>query len=133
MIKVILGGPPHSGKSCLRFGLKQAIKYITNAPYPYVITACPDGEGAWFSETARRDPEEALKLKEAYKSKFTWEFAENTAQWVKNCSENLTIVDVGGKIDDKNRHIMQYATHGVIISGILDEVEQWKLALSDSW
>jgi CRISPR-associated protein Csx3 len=49
-VKVVLCGPPHSGKSCLREGLKQAIRQIPNAPYPYVLTACPDGEGAWYFE-----------------------------------------------------------------------------------
>jgi len=42
-MKVVLAGPPKSGKSCLREGLKQAIRRISGAPYPYVITACPDG------------------------------------------------------------------------------------------
>lgn len=45
-MKVVLCGPPRSGKSCLREGLKQAIRRVPGAPYPYVITAAPDGEGA---------------------------------------------------------------------------------------
>ncbi|WP_347566287.1 CRISPR-associated protein Csx3 [Scytonema sp. UIC 10036] len=53
-LKVVLCGPPQSGKSCLREGLKQAIGIIEGAPYPYVITACPDGEGAWFSPSSKK-------------------------------------------------------------------------------
>ncbi len=42
MVKIVLGGPPHSGKSCLREGLKKAIlRLYPERPYPYAITACP--------------------------------------------------------------------------------------------
>ncbi len=125
MIKVVLCGPPQSGKSCLREGLKQAIRQIKTAPYPYIITACPDGEGAWFSEAAKRDFDEAKLLKTAYKTQFTNEFAAVRSQWVKECTQPLTLVDVGGMIDDKNRLIMQYATHTVIIAGNIREIPRW--------
>jgi len=73
--KIVLAGPPHSGKSCLRQGLKDFIKQISNGEvYPYVLTACPDGEGAWFQESMNNDPTLAAKLKTEYKSKFTTEF-----------------------------------------------------------
>lgn len=62
MKKIVLCGPPRSGKSCLREGLKQAIRKIPNAPYPYIITGCPDGEGAWFQETVNQDPELAAEF-----------------------------------------------------------------------
>ncbi len=117
IIKVVLCGLPRSGKSCLREGLKQAILRIGGAPYPYVITACPDGEGAWFSEAARRDFELARRLKEEYKAKFTPEFAQLRASWVRNTTETLNIIDVGGKISPENRVIMSPATHAVILAG----------------
>ena len=125
-MKVVLCGPPHSGKSCFREGLKQAILRVEGAPYPYIITACPDGEGAWFSETVGRNPDEARQLKNAYKSQFTNEFAAVRAKWVKECVEPLTLVDVGGRIDPKNRLIMQYATHAVILAGDRAKVREWE-------
>lgn len=126
IIKVVLCGPPRSGKSCLREGLKQAILRIEGAPYPYVITACPDGEGAWFSEAARCDFELARRLKEEYKAKFTPEFAQLRASWVRNTSETLNIIDVGGKISPENRVIMSPATHAVILAGDMSKVSAWK-------
>lgn len=125
-MKVVLCGPPHSGKSCLREGLKQAIRKMEGAPYPYIITACPDGEGAWFSETARRNLQEAREYKASYKRSFTPEFAAVRAQWVRNSREPLTIVDVGGRIDAKNRLIMQHATHAAILSGDMDGFSEWE-------
>lgn len=129
MIKVVLCGPPHSGKSCLREGLKQAILSLNRtgqAPYPYVLTACPDGEGSWYSEAAQRDPILTQQLKQAYKTKFTWEFAQEKAKQVANLNLPLTLIDVGGKIDDKNRLIMAPATHAVILAGDLEQVSEWK-------
>lgn len=125
-MKVVLCGPPHSGKSCLREGLKQAILRIEGAPYPFVITACPDGEGAWFSEATQQNPQLARQLKEAYKAKFTLELAIVRAQWVRDTSLPLTLVDVGGRIDDKNRLIMSHATHTVIISGDMNQALAWQ-------
>lgn len=130
IIKVVLCGPPHSGKSCLRAGLKQALMPLHRmgqAPYPHVLTACPDGEGAWYSETARRDPVLAKQLKEAYKAKFTWEFAQEKAKQVENLSLPFNIVDVGGKIDDKNRLIMAPATHAVILASNISLVREWEV------
>jgi CRISPR-associated protein Csx3 len=125
-MKVVLCGPAQSGKSCLREGLKQAIRRIPGAPYPYVITACPDGEGSWYSEAARRNPELARQLKAANKAKFTPEFAQVAAQWVRDTPLPFNIIDVGGKIDEKNRLIMTHATHAVILAGDMNKVPAWK-------
>ena len=86
-------------------------------PYPYVITACPDGEGAWFQETMEKYPEIAKACKEAYKGKFTPEFVKLITEHVRNCEQPLTLVDIGGRIDDYNREICKSATHIVIIAG----------------
>ena len=117
MKKIVLAGPSRSGKSCLREALKQVLIGIEGAPYPYVITACPDGEGAWFQEAVRNDPGVADLCKTAYKGKFTDEFADLAAGWVENCALPLTLVDIGGMIDDKNRRICSSATHMVILAG----------------
>lgn len=125
-MKVVLCGPPHSGKSCLREGLKQAIRRIPGAPYPLILTACPDGEGSWYSEAVRHNRELAHQLKAAYQAKFTLEFAAVRARWVRDASESLTIVDVGGKIDEKNELIMSHATHAVILAGDMNKVPAWE-------
>lgn len=134
MIKVVLCGPPHSGKSCLREGLKQALlprHRAGKAPYPYVLTACPDGEGAWYSEAAQRDPELAVQLKQDYKAKFTLEFAQEKAKQVQNLDLPLTLIDVGGRIDDKNRLIMFHASHAVILSNDMSLVQDWQQLCND--
>ncbi len=116
-MRIVLCGPPRSGKSCLRQGLKDAIRLVSDAPYPYVITACPDGEGAWFQETVNRDPDLAVKCKADYKGKFTPEFVERIAASVRQCQLPLTLVDVGGIPSQENRVICEHATHAILLAG----------------
>lgn len=125
-MKVVLGGPPRSGKSCLREGLKQAIRGIPGAPYPLVITACPDGEGSWYQETARRHPEKASRHKASYKGKFTQEYVDEKATQVANCRERLTMIDVGGKVDAYNEQICATATHIILLADDLERLSEWR-------
>ena len=135
-MKIVLAGPPKSGKSCLREGLKQAIldfrRESSDVPYPYVITACPDGDGAWFQETMEKYPEIAKACKEAYKGEFTPEFVRLVADHVRNCEQPLTMVDIGGLIDDYNRDICRFATHIVILAGNdLEGGERWDVRIAE--
>jgi CRISPR-associated protein Csx3 len=116
-VKAVLCGPPQSGKSVMREGLKQAIRAVPNAPYPYIITGCPDGEGAWFQETMNQDPELAKACKAAYKGKFTPEFVRRVAASVQNCALPLTIVDIGGIPSQENKEICKGATHAILLAG----------------
>lgn len=125
-MKVVLAGPPRSGKSCLREGLKQAIRSISGAPYPYVITGCPDGEGSWFQETVNQDPQLAAQLKAAYKSKFTPEFVNRVSESVTKCSLPLVIIDIGGIPSPENEKICKDATHIVILTGDQSKVQVWR-------
>jgi len=128
-MKIVLAGPPRSGKSCLREGLKQAIRRIPGAPYPYVITACPDGEGAWFQETVNRDPEKARELKTAYKQSlggFTSEFVKRVADSVASCQLPLTLVDIGGIPSAENERICAHATHAILLAGDLGRLPEWR-------
>jgi len=126
MAKIILAGPPRSGKSCLREGLKQAIRAIPGAPYPYVVTACPDGEGSWFQETVNQDPELARELKEAYKAKFTPAFVARVEASVRNCALPLTLVDIGGIPSAENRVMVASATHAVLLAGDPSRLPEWR-------
>lgn len=118
-VKIVLAGPPRSGKSCLREGLKGAIMAL-GGPYPLILTACPDGEGAWFQQTVARDATEARRLKEGYKAAlggFSPEFVKTRAEWVARAREPLVLVDIGGIPSPENRVICRHATHAVLLAG----------------
>lgn len=125
-IKVVLCGPPQSGKSCLRDGLKRAILANVNAPYPYIITACPDGEGSWHQKACENNESLAFDCKHNNKAPVTPKFAEEAARWVKSANQLINIIDVGGKITDENKTIMQPATHAVILSGDTSKFAEWE-------
>jgi len=125
-MKVVLCGPPRSGKSCLRQGLKDAIRQIPGAPYPYVITACPDGEGSWFQETVSSDPVLAAACKAAYKAKFTPEFVRRITDSVTTCALPLVLVDIGGIPSAENREICASATHAVLLAGDMGRLPDWR-------
>ncbi len=125
-VKIVLCGPPQSGKSCLREGLKSAISKIPGAPYCYVITACPDGEGSWYQATVNHDPKRAAECKEAYKGQFSPEFVKRVADSVKNCTLPLTLVDIGGIPDKKNEMICTAATHAILLSSDSCKFQEWR-------
>jgi CRISPR-associated protein Csx3 len=95
-------------------------------PYPYVITACPDGEGAWFQESVNHNPETAAACKAAYKAKFTPEFVERIKTSVEMCSLELTLVDIGGIPSVENEQICSGATHIVILAGDISRIAEWR-------
>lgn len=125
-MKIIIAGPPRSGKSCLREGLKQAIMRVPGAPYPYVITACPDGEGSWFQETVNADAELAARCKAEYKSGFSPEFVKRIADSVKNCELPLILVDIGGMPSKENRAICSSATYAILLTGDISRLQEWR-------
>lgn len=125
-IKVVLCGPPQSGKSCLRDGLKRAILANVNAPYPYIITACPDGEGSWHQQACENNQPVAEHCKRKNKGDVTPEFAREAAKWVRSANQLINIIDVGGRITDENKTIMQPATHAVILSGDTSKFAEWE-------
>ncbi|MEH2059642.1 MAG: hypothetical protein V7K97_26505 [Nostoc sp.] len=49
------------------------------------------------------------------KTKFTLEFVQQKAIQLKNACLPLNMIDLGGKIDDENKLIAFYATHGLIL------------------
>lgn len=126
IIKVVLCGPPRAGKSCLRDGLKRAILGNLGAPYPYVITACPDGEGSWHQETYENNEELAKSIRPINKADVTPEFAQEAAKWVGSANQLINIIDVGGKISPENKQIMKPATHAVILSGDSSKFTEWE-------
>ena len=117
-LKIVLCGPPHVGKSCLREGLKQVLMahyQQQRSPYPYVLSACPDGEGAWFAVTHERTPALAGQLKSKYRTPFTPEFTQLMAQSVAQLKIPLSLIDIGGMPSPENRLIAAGATHAIIL------------------
>ncbi|WP_052349725.1 hypothetical protein [Picosynechococcus sp. NKBG042902] len=117
-IKIVLCGPPHSGKSCLQYALKQQLMAAYDqqgSPYPWVFDVTPDGEGSWFQGTMQQAPAFAKALKQQYRGPFTDGFVQGMATSVANLTLPLTLIDLGGKLSDANLAIASGATHAIIL------------------
>ena len=116
--KVAICGYPGAGKTCLREGLKHAIQQQKPEPdnFCYVRSGCPDGDTAYFSETAQKYPEVAREFRERTKKGYTDEYANFKADEISNIQNSLLIFDVGGRITSHNWVIMSKATHAVILA-----------------
>jgi len=123
-MKTVIAGDPHSGKSVFVTGLKEACKKA--GIYPFVITAAPDGEGSWFQDTSKNDPDLARKLKDNYKSKFTPEFVQRIHESVKNISLSNVFIDIGGRVSPENYKICEKADSIIILCPSAGAFGKWK-------
>lgn len=106
---VVLGGPPHSGKSVLTFSLTQALRE-RNVPH-YVIRAYPpDYEGDWFLS----EPQEQVR---PYRVKG----ARSTA-WLAPLQRDIArrhlplLVDLGGLPTADQEDLLDVCTHGILLT-----------------
>jgi len=119
-------GPPHSGKSVLMNALRLRMQEMLTPEKLhrnfYVLRACPDGEGDWFSAIP---PEIALTLR--YKTSFDAAFLDKicTALESLRFQKRLVFVDCGGEIDKKNQRILNLCTHAIIVSRDRDQIPLW--------
>src|SRR5579859_341929 len=89
---ILVGGPPHAGKSVLFYRLTQALR--TRGVDHYALRACPDGEGNWFHEITQ-DQVDTLRIK----LMGTWppSFIESITQAISHRSLPF-LVDMGGRL-----------------------------------
>ena len=105
---VLVGGPPHSGKSVLIYSLSQALR--ARGVEHYALRACPDGEGDWSSE-ARPELVKEIRIK-----------GDWTARWVQWISRDIQrrqkplLVDVGGRPTAEQATMFGLCTHAVLLT-----------------
>lgn len=105
---VLVGGPPHSGKSVLIYSLSQALR--ARGVQHYALRACPDGEGDWSNEA----PAELVR---EIRIKGPW-----TPQWVQRISRDIQrrhlplLVDVGGRPTAEQAQMFGLCTHAVLLT-----------------
>ena len=115
---IIVGGPPHSGKSVLTYSLTQALRqrHVEH----YVLRACPDGEGDWNMEA---EPATVRLLRN--KGQYTDAFVTRVCRDLERRHLPL-LVDVGGRPTADQEHIFRYCTHAVLIAADPELLVQWR-------
>jgi CRISPR-associated protein Csx3 len=106
---ILIGGPPHSGKSVLVYSLTRALR--KRSVSHYVLRACPDGEGDWSNES---DQQHVQFLR--HKGAFTPEFVSQVTNHLQRRHLPL-LVDVGGKPKPDQEAMFGHCTHAVLLIG----------------
>lgn len=117
---IMIGGPPHSGKSVLTYRLTQALR--ERGIDHYVLRACPDGEGDWSQEAP---PRTVRILRAAAKGPFTPEFVRNVCRDIQSRHLPL-LVDVGGRPTPDQESILEHCTHAILISRDPAQLPIWR-------
>lgn len=114
---VLIGGPPHSGKSVLAYSLTQALR--RRGIDHYVLRAYPDGEGDWANEADQK-----LVRRMRFKG-------QGTPEWVNHICRDLAgrhlplIVDVGGLPTADQERIFVFCTHAVLLTRNPASHKEW--------
>lgn len=105
-VKIIVCGPPNSGKSIFISSLKTLLPSYDS----YFFRACPDGEGTW---TQKSD----TQILNSMRKKHT--FDEQKIQWyidsIKRIVSKIVMIDIGGIRSEENKKIFQNATHFIVL------------------
>jgi len=128
---VLVGGPPHAGKSVLFYSLTKTLH--ERGIDHHAIRACPDGEGNWFQEIY-----ETIGINEIRHICFTdkqW-----TDTFVNGICSDLErrhlpfLVDMGGRPQDEQRRIFLNCTHSILLLKPEDaeSIDLWRRLIAES-
>ena len=106
---IVIGGPPHAGKSVLLYNLTQAL-YERGIRH-HAIRACPDGEGNWFQEGF---PVTVDTIRRSNKREWSSAFVSRMSSDLEHrCLPFL--VDMGGHPQANELPMFQQCTHSVLL------------------
>lgn len=115
---ILIGGPPHSGKSVLAYSLSQTLRRA-NVDH-YLLRAYPDGEGDWSNE-AHPTLVRTLRRK-----------GTGNAHWVAAICNNIDhrrlplLVDAGGRPTSAQEAIFSHCTHSIILASTEAALREWR-------
>lgn len=122
---ILVGGPPHSGKSVLIYSLTKSLRAIGIEQH-YTLRACPDGEGDWSNEAPQ-------PLVTEIRIKGEW-----TDRWVQRIRRDINnrqlplLVDVGGRPTPEQMAMFSDCTHAILLTPDAESREWWSAAVNES-
>jgi CRISPR-associated protein Csx3 len=104
---VLIGGPPHAGKSVLLYSLTHALRE-QGIPH-HTIRACPDGEGNWSQES---DEQTVSQIR--VKGDWSDDFVKRICLDLEHRCLPL-LVDIGGRPKESQACILRQCTHSLLL------------------
>jgi CRISPR-associated protein Csx3 len=114
---IVVGGPPHSGKSVLTYSLSMALRKRNVAHY--ALRAAPDGEGDWTNETD-------WPVVERIRRKGQW-----TSRWVSEVCKAISqrhlplLVDMGGRPTPEQEAIFDQCNYAILLTPSEEQRSVW--------
>jgi CRISPR-associated protein Csx3 len=115
---LLIGGPPHSGKSVLAYSLSHAFRQ--RGLEHYLLRACPDGEGDWANEIDQAQVR-LIRVKHGYDQ-----------EWVDYMTRDIgrrhlpLLVDVGGRPQLWQEPIFSACTHALLLAPTAEALAEWR-------
>jgi CRISPR-associated protein Csx3 len=115
---LLIGGPPHCGKSVLSHSLSQAL--IARKCEHYVLRVAPDGEGH-YSQEADAQLVRQLRVKHLW----TESWIEAQCRYIARRPLPL-IVDMGGRPDMQSLTLFDQCTHALLLTRDESARQEWQ-------
>lgn len=115
---ILIGGPPHSGKSVLTYSLTHALRRCKVDHY--VLRACPDGEGDWANQA-----DQALVRRIRQKGAWSGAWVEQMVRDIERRHLPL-LVDVGGLPTLEQERILAACTHAILLTRDGASQQEWR-------
>ncbi|MBO4664694.1 MAG: ATP-binding protein [Bacteroidaceae bacterium] len=120
-MKIIICGPPHSGKSVFVNNLRSLLP----SDALQVIMANGDGEGYWTNNDNQNEIDKARKEYKSYTDRNTPEAFVKWRNRIANSKKDIVLVDIGGLLDDTKKTLFEVCDSFIVVSRDKDVKRQW--------
>jgi len=117
MRRVIVCGPPHSGKSVFLANLQRLLP----VEHHMLIFGAPDGEWHWSNKA-----NQVLVRETRQKRSFSDEWCDGILNAIARAEQRLVLVDTGGKRLSPNDRIFRECDAFIILSSSKEEIIEWR-------
>jgi CRISPR-associated protein Csx3 len=128
---VLVGGPPHAGKSVLFYSLTKTLH--ERGIHHHAIRACPDGEGNWFHEIYEAIGKDEIRQISFSDRQWTEAFVNGICADLERRHLPF-LVDMGGRPRDNQLRIFLNCTHSILLLKPEEEdsAHNWQRLIAES-